>query len=239
MEDDVDGPVRHVPRDGGSAESAAYTEERVLLGIAELAVQATRARAASITILDGQVVATPVATAPLARRLDDVQYVDGDGPCVTSVRTGVVVTIDDMAAEQRWGRFTAAARAAGVVASLSLPISVEKPYAAGLNVYADRAEHLAGAGRTRLLGIVDLAAVSFTLLRRHHASMLEVAQLSTAMQSRAVIDQARGILMAEHHCDAAAAFALLRATSQASNRKMRDLAADLVRRAAEPQQGRG
>jgi hypothetical protein len=56
-----------------------------------------------------------------------------------------------------------------------------------------------------------------------------VADLTRALASRPVIDQAIGILMERHHCPAAAAFLILRARSQDGNAKLRDVAADLVR----------
>ena len=78
------------------------------------------------------------------------------------------------------------------------------------------------------------AAVVLANAEAYWASRALASQLEEALASRAVIEQAKGILMATQRCGPDAAFALLRSESQNTNRKVRDVAADYVRRVSAP-----
>lgn len=211
----------------------AHTTDSVFLAVADLAVKSTGAASAvSVTTLDSGTFMTAVATDRLARALDQAQY-DGDaGPCVESVRSSEVVEVHDVGADPRWPVFSAAALEEGIRGVLSLPMPLDGSFAASLNVYSPDAGAFTDGDREGLVGLVAFAASAITNLRLYEGSRVLVEQMQTAMQSRALIDQARGILMAEHRCDAEEAFQILRRTSQASNRKMRDLAREIVERTA-------
>jgi GAF domain-containing protein len=137
-----------------------------------------------------------------------------------------------MATEARWPSFTPVAVSQGVAASLSLPIPVAETVAAALNVYATRARAFHDVDRQSLRGLVGFAAAAIANMHLYDESRTLVEQMRAAAQSRAVIDQARGILMVQNHCGPEEAFAILRQTSQHANRKIRDLARDIVDRAS-------
>jgi GAF domain-containing protein len=207
----------------------AHSTETVLSAVADLAVRGTAgAVAASVTILHGDAPSTTVSTGPVATALDESQYAQGYGPCLDAVLSGDVIDILDTRAETRWPKFTPLAVEAGVLSMLSLPIPVDQPMGAGLNVYAAAEAAFTPGDRDGLTSLVGFAAAAITNVRVYEASKTLVEQMQTAMQSRAVIDQARGILMAQHRCDAEEAFAILRRTSQQGNRKIRDLAQAIV-----------
>jgi len=211
----------------------AHTTDSVFLAVADLAVRSTTAASAvSVTTLDGGALATAVATDPVARLLDQAQYAGDAGPCVESVRSNEVVEIRDTQSDPRWPGFTAAALEEGIRGVLSLPMPLDGSFGASLNVYAPEAAAFTDGDREGLVGLVAFAASAITNLRLYEASRVLVEQMQTAMQSRALIDQARGILMAEHRCTPDEAFEILRRTSQAANRKMRDLAREIVDRTA-------
>jgi transcriptional regulator with GAF, ATPase, and Fis domain len=185
--------------------------------------------AASITlILDGRAV-TMAATDEVATSLDRAQYEVDDGPCLTAARQREVVRIHDAGAEGRWPHFCDAARAHHIASSLSVPlVMAEAGTLGGLNVYGrtsgafdDDDERLASTFAAQAsIAVSNVVAYwsSFELTRNLHA----------AMEHRGVIEQAKGILMAVNRCSPDDAFAMLRRRSQAENRKLRDIAVDVV-----------
>ncbi|MDT7537084.1 MAG: hypothetical protein QOI82_669 [Actinomycetota bacterium] len=207
------------------------TMQTVLLAVAGMAVDAvTAAEAASVTLLMGDRPITVASTGEPASGLDETQYEQGYGPCLDAVLSQQTMEIGDMRTEARWPDFTPVAVRRGVFGSLSVPIPVVDSVAAALNVYATSPEAFADADRQSLQEFVAFAAAAIGNMHVYEASKTLVEHMRIAAESRAVIDQARGILMAEHHCGAEEAFDILRRTSQHSNRKIRDLAFEIVER---------
>jgi GAF domain-containing protein len=115
-----------------------------------------------------------------------------------------------------------------MVSALSLPLALDGQVAAALNLYARHARAFSASDRevARALAGQCTAALEVILHQTDQALLRE--QLDAALRSRAVIDQALGILMAQQRCTAREAFDLLRQASQHRNRKLRDVAADVV-----------
>ena len=183
---------------------------------------------ASITIdLAGRTY-TAVHTDSRTLRVDAEQYDAGDGPCLQSAHTGETVLVDVGAGGRRWPRFAEAAAEEGILSFLAAPLSAAGQPLGALNLYgtAPAAFDTVDADVVTLLTTtVSRAIADFARFR----SALEVADaLRAALENRAPIEQAKGIIMADHGVDADQAFALLRARSQNSNRRVRDLAADLI-----------
>jgi GAF domain-containing protein len=172
---------------------------------------------------------TVASSDSFARAVDEVQYQRGAGPCLQALDSGLEVAMPDSEAETRWGGYPAQAAKHGVRSSLSLPLTVDDRTVGAMNHYSSsphafddddtlsRARGLAGYTGT-LLGVV-----------LHQSVQAELTdQLRQALATRSVIDQAMGILMAQRGCTSEEAFALLRRTSQDSNRKLRDIATIVV-----------
>lgn len=182
-----------------------------------------------------------VATSnPLAASADELQYGEGAGPCLETLSSGDVVVVSDYLVEDRWDRYPAHALAHGVRSSLSAPLTVAGRTVGALNVYGLAPALFEGSLKDRLLDFATQAQAALALALRHAEQAEVVEQLHSAMQSRSVIDQALGILMARQACSAGEAFAVLRKASQARNRKVADIAADLITAATgtAPQPGR-
>lgn len=182
-----------------------------------------------ITLRRGREVST-VATSGdgLAARADELQYARGHGPCMQTMNTGEVVIVPDMASETRWGDYPAAVREIGLFSSLSLPLRVRGRSTGALNLYS-KAPHAytpSEISRGELFASGTASALAFVLRRAEHETLTE--QMRDALVTRAAIDQAMGIIMGQQRCSATSAFALLRTSSQNSNRKMYDVAADLI-----------
>ena len=137
----------------------------------------------------------------------------------------------DQRTDSRWGNYAPRARARGVLSSLSLPLVVDGRSVGALNLYSE--ETVAAFGEEvveQARAFAVRASVALTLTLRSHEQARSTWQLKEALDSRAHIDQAIGILMAEQRCNAPMAFDLLRRHSQNSNRKLREVAEELITR---------
>jgi GAF domain-containing protein len=189
--------------------------------------------AASVTILEGERPATVGSTSDLATDLDAAQYREGVGPCLTAAREGRIVRIDEIAREDRWPSFASAALAANVNTSLSVPLSLVNPTTfAGLNFYGHEADGFDEADLKIAQAFAGQASAVVANALAYWAAFEQATNLTQAMEHRAEIEQAKGILMATQHCSADEAFDLLRRASQRENRKLRDIAVDIVQRTA-------
>jgi len=209
-----------------------------LLRVAEVTSQAfPAARMAGIAMLDeyGQV-RTGIYTDPESPEIDSGQYESGRGPCLDAWRLARTVRIDDMTeATADYPEFAGIALDHGILSTLSLPliaggegIGALNLYSAGKHGFPEDAEDLG----------LELAAAAAVVLANAHAywAAVELGEgLSEAMKSRAIIEQAKGILMARSpDMDADAAFDLLRQASQRENVKLRDIAQRIVDRRPPP-----
>jgi GAF domain-containing protein len=143
------------------------------------------------------------------------------------------VAIADMAAETRWPRFARQALADGVRSSLSVALPMQEAVMGALNIYATRAGAFDGDAVSVARAFAGYAAVAIANARLYETTATLAENMRRAMETRAVIEQAKGILIAQQHCTPERAFELLTRLSQATHRKLRDCAADLVARTAE------
>lgn len=186
----------------------------------------TCARAASKAA--GSQPAPSPCVAPPAAQVDEIQYGTDEGPCLDALRTGTVVRVDDLAQEERWDSYRPHAVAHGVVSSLSLPMAVEGEMLGALNLYSAVPAAFVGQPGIHAAAFAErsAAALTVTLRQVHHAQVQH--QLADAMVSSSIIDQAIGILMGQQRCTAGAAFDLLRQASQNRNRKLREIATEII-----------
>jgi GAF domain-containing protein len=169
---------------------------------------------------------TVACTDPVAAQVDEMQYRLEDGPCLHAMRDGQVVSIEDTADEARWPEFETQAAAAGIRSCLAVPLKAPVPGAVIL--YARTASAFGETETQRAEGFAERASGALAVAERiaFYADLNE--QLRASLISRSVIDQALGIIMVRENCTQSRAFAILRAASQNTNTKLRDLAADIV-----------
>ena len=188
----------------------------------------TPAAACGITVRrDGQPYSAATSN-ELAAQVDEIQYGTDQGPCLEAMRNGVVVQVDDLSQDERWTDYRSHAIAHGVVSSLSLPLVVDGESLGALNLYAATPAAFAGTPREQAKAFASQCAAALTVSLRHLQQAQVQQQLAEAMVSSSIIDQAIGILMSQQRCTAGTAFDLLRQASQHRNRKLRDIAADIV-----------
>jgi len=224
------GDVDDLLRDLSRVVLAERDLEPVLTEITEIAARGVSgAEAVSITMLRGEKPFTAAYSGEMALQADELQYAEDSGPCMDAGRGGVVLRIDDMPTETRWPRYVARVREEGVRSSLSVPLPYQGTYIGALNVYSSQPAAFASAeslsaGRD----VAETVAVAVVNADAHHRLGERADNLQLAMETRAVIEQAKGVLMAQRRVDADAAFEILRDASQRYNRKLRDIAGGIV-----------
>ncbi len=209
------------------------TFDGVLTRITELTTRTIPgADQVSITLVGTGGAHTAAYTGELALALDEMQYRYGQGPCLTAAVHDATVHVADMAAEARWPHWTGKAVTAGAHSSLSIGLPMHEEVTGALNVYATRRDAFSEDAVLLAQTFAEFAAVAMSNAHLYETQVTLAQHMRTAMESRAVIEQAKGIVMAERRCPADEAFAILTKVSQNSNHKVRDVAAALVARAA-------
>lgn len=172
-------------------------------------------------------------TAPFVREIDIIQYETlQEGPCITCMQERVAVISGSLGSDQRWPRFGGRVARLGVSSSLSLPLLIGDQVVGSINCYA-YGEDVFGQHAVRMGSLfAGPAAVSVFNAQVMTAARDTVEQLTHALESRAVIDQAIGIIRARSGATADEAFDRLRRMSQNENTKLREVAGRLVEEAA-------
>lgn len=205
--------------------------DATLTRVSRLAVEQIRDCAmAGITLIRGGKPVTAAFTDREAPEIDTAQYESNSGPCLDAFRQNVVLSIEDTRLETRWPEFAATAAEHGILSTLSLPLCVNGAPMGALNLYSHTADAFVEDDTPGLFA--SHAAVALANAQAYWAAHELSTQLEIAMKSRAVIEQAKGVLMSRYGCDADEAFDLLKSESQSRNIKLRDLARATVEEAA-------
>ncbi|HLQ52661.1 MAG TPA: GAF and ANTAR domain-containing protein [Streptosporangiaceae bacterium] len=187
--------------------------------------------AASITLLgEDAEPSTIAATGEETYQLDHRQYVLQDGPCLDAARHQQVNRWSLAEAKQRWPDFTSLAQETGLRSYLSAGLGWAGRPLGALNLCSRDADGFSRVDERLLSLFTAPAAAAIVAASRYSEARALAAQLEQALRSRAVIDQAIGIIMAESRCDARTAFATLGRASNNRNMKLRDLATEIVAR---------
>lgn len=205
--------------------------ERTLGRVAVLCCR-TLPHCTSATIVLQRADGKPEATVSSEEGADDlnrVQIEAGRGPCIEALERDTVIRTDQP--DDRWPEFSAVAGDHGIRAGVCMPIPPQGPALGSLNLFTDTE-----GGLTELHELIAsmFAAQCALAIQGEHARERAAAlalQMKEALASRAVIDQAKGVVMAQRGCTADEAFDALAKESQSANRKLREVAADVVRSA--------
>ena len=215
---------------GGRALTEVLTE---IAGIARRELPGSEA--SSITLIRKETAFTAAFDGQLAMDADELQYQRGYGPCVDAGRAGQLFIVEDMLLEQRWPDYSRHVAALGVRSSLSVPLPFQGLTIGALNNYS---------GTPGAFGEADVVVgeevAAWIALAVGNADMMartleDLDGMRAAMATRAVIEQAKGILMERHKFTEDQAFTELTRASQHSNIKLRDVADQLVHTGALPE----
>lgn len=211
------------------------TLQETLERVTHLAQQAVPgADMAGITMLVEGRTTTAVFTDDEAPEIDSAQYETGIGPCLDAFRHREVFRIDETTKDDCWPSFSEAAAAYGVHSVLSLPLVAKHEGVGALNLYSRSPNAFSDDGVA--LGSQFAAQAAIVIANAHaYWDARELSeQLGEAMRSRATIEQAKGVLMGAQRCSPDDAFQILVRASQRENRKLRDIATQIVANASQP-----
>lgn len=177
---------------------------------------------ASVTVVTANAqVETPVYIGDLAGHSDALQQQLGEGPCIRSAVGEETVWIDDMRTESRWPQFAAGADQLGIASMACFCLYVDGDNFGALNLHSTTVATFDEEARSIGQLFAAHAAIAFSTVR-------EKEQLRTALNSRDLIGQAKGMIMERYRLDSTAAFRLLAKLSQDSNVKLVDVAKSVV-----------
>jgi GAF domain-containing protein len=172
--------------------------------------------------------------------LEELQVRHQEGPCIAAYEDKELTGAEDLTQEKRWPDFCQAAVSRGVRAVLASPLPYNQDAVGVVAVLSEDRRPWSPEGELALLAFTDLAALLIASMMAGQEQTELTAQLQGALNSRAVIEQAKGVLMAQQGLSARAAYEQLRAQARAQRRKLLAVSADVVRAAGGvPRDGAG
>jgi GAF domain-containing protein len=196
--------------------------------LADLSVDLIPGSAAAGVVVSGDNSWAYSASEASIAQLHRLQLDTGTGPVAETLQFGEARRIDDTAKEERWPQVCSAMAADGLRSCLILPLRTDREPGGALAVYGRERGSFAGAGHDIALLFAAQGGVAMRNASSYRNCRRLVENLRTALESRAVIEQAKGILVAEYGYEPEVAFKRLSVISQNTNRKVKDIAADLV-----------
>jgi ANTAR domain len=205
--------------------SVPVSRQTVRTVVADLAKEAAPVLgvepAASLTLVADGPARTVAASVPLAKRLDAVQYREGAGPCLEAARGGAPVSTLS-GHDDRWPVFARALATARCDSVWSHPLPEGVPAAGSVNIYLPAGVH--PDRREAAAALAEKAAVPVANVWLYEEAVRTAENLRLALESRAVIEQAKGILMERLRVTPDGAFEILARISNDTNTKLRDVA---------------
>jgi GAF domain-containing protein len=223
-------PVQELLRDLSRVVLAGRTLTDVLTEIVTIAAKGIPgAESTSITLVRGEDAYTAAHFGQMALDADELQYERGYGPCMDAGRAGIILRVADMREETRWPDYAARVLETGVRSSLSVPLPYQGSSIGALNIYSTQVAAFESEEALRAgVEVAEAVAVAVVNADAHAQVVGQAHNMRLAMESRAVIEQAKGVLMSQRGIDAEKAFEMLRDASQRYNRKLREIAAGIV-----------
>jgi GAF domain-containing protein len=194
--------------------------------------------AAAGLLLDDQHghLAVAASSSEEVRLVEIFQLQNDEGPCLDCVRSGAVVSADDLATQvDRWPLFAPAAVEAGFRSVTALPMRLRRETIGALNLFSRAVEAVSSDDQRLAQALADVATIGILQQRSVHQSNQLADQLQHALNSRVVIEQAKGVLAERSEVDLEMAFEMLRRHARANHRKVTDVAYDVVHHGLEPE----
>jgi GAF domain-containing protein len=164
-------------------------------------------------------------------RLELLQEKVDQGPCISAYEEKELVCVDDLedaAAQSRWPDFCPAAVAEGVAAVLASPIPFNQSAVGVVGVLSEDPRPWTPEGELALMAFTDLAALMIASVMRGQRESELATQLQGALDSRAVVEQAKGILAAREGVPLREAFESMRAQARRERRRLSEVAREVV-----------
>ena len=164
-----------------------------------------------------------------ARLLELFQIQNSEGPCLDAFRSGAAVTAPDVAgATERWPLFAPRAIALGMVSVYAFPMRLRDRVIGGLNVFQTQRQEIHASEIRLLQALADMATISLIQERAVARAEVLTEQLQAALNSRIVIEQAKGAVARTFSISVDDAFTLMRRYARSSQRRLTDVAHEVV-----------
>jgi anti-anti-sigma factor len=221
--------TRDLPRDLEHVMVSDYAPEAACRLVCELAVTAVSgAEAASVTVKSAGHAMCVASSDALAESVGALEIQLGEGPSVDSLRSGRRQFSRSLVTERRWPEFANRALYSGVASVMAEPLPANGTTFGALTLYSTKENAFDDRSFGEAAGLGSRGAVVIANSNLYWQATELADQLKEALESRAVIDQAKGVIMAREGISPEEAFALLLKASQTGNVKVRDIAVRLV-----------
>ena len=152
-----------------------------------------------------------------------------EGPCVDAYNSGNIVAVDNIASTYaRWPQFATSAAAVGYQAMYAIPMRLRDETIGSLNLFSDRVGPMPSADTTIARALTDVATISILQERALREADIAREQLQRALDSRVLIEQAKGVLSHLEQIAMDEAFALLRHRARSSGRRLSVVAREVI-----------
>jgi len=166
--------------------------------------------------------------------LEELQIEHSEGPCIAAYEDKQLVGAEDLTADHRWPKFSGAAVSRRVRAVLASPLPYNQDAVGVVAVVSEKSRPWSAEGELALLAFTDLAALLIASMMQGQQQSELATQLQGALDSRQIIEQAKGVLVGRHGITPRAAFEQLRAQARSERRKLAVLCAEVVQSATRP-----
>ncbi|MCT9625985.1 GAF and ANTAR domain-containing protein [Pseudarthrobacter equi] len=171
---------------------------------------------------------TAAGSSKLAVELDQMEQAIGDGPCIAALRQRTPVLINDVRSDPRWPQLNRKFADAGIYSSLGVPLDINGEASAALNFFASKPGAFTAPAIDKGVGFAAAAQNALQLSVRIDTAQHRAEDLEAAMRSRTAINLACGVIMAQNRCSQSEAMKILTKVASNRNRKLRDVATDLI-----------
>jgi len=206
--------------------------------LTERAVELIDADSAGLMLDDqrGQLKVVAYTDEP-TRILELLELQNDEGPCLDCFATGTqLANIDLGAAQDRWPRFAAAATGAGYAVAHAVPMRLRRQVIGALNLFAHARTPLPDGELAVVQGLADIATIGLLHERAVRDQVVLAEQLQTALQSRILIEQSKGVLSARAGLDVSGAFQLMRTYARRTGQSLTTVAEEIVAGSIGPEQ---
>lgn len=205
-----------------------YDIGTVLYRLTDHAVEVLGVDGAGVSLADGAGLAFITASDDRVVRIEENQIEVAEGPCHDAHRTGRHVFCRDLASDERWPDYARVARAAGCRSVAGIPMPARQTTIGALNLYRSEPHDWTGRELQVAQILADMAAGHVVHARALDDARVLNRQLQHALDSRVIIEQAKGMIAARNGLDPAEAFTSLRAHARQRGRRLHDVAAEVV-----------
>jgi len=212
---------------------AGYDLMEFLQALAGRCVELLEVDAAGLLLADSRgALRLVAASAEQARVVELFQVQNDEGPCLDCYRSGQPVIVSDIRAEHqaaRWPRFAAAAREMGYAGVHAIPMRLREQVIGTLNLFKAQPDGLSPAVVVAATALVDVATIGILQERALRQQEVVAGQLQVALNSRVLIEQAKGALAERLRVTPDEAFVILRRYARDHNHPLTQLAGDVIR----------